>query len=419
MVKFTGNKTDRRIVMEKEFIPKLRFMVVSDIHIKDEDCIEEERFRSAISYAYSIARKNKDYDKLDALVIVGDFATSGTEIQMKKARKIIDECADCNETRIIASIASHETNHDGYEVTAERLRATMKCEPDEHTVINGFHFVSCSPSHSCRYDEGKQKWMAAELEKAAEDDFRKPIFVFQHPHNTDTVYGSMLWGEDDLMPIYVNYPQIIHFSGHSHAPINSPRSIHQHHFTSLGTGTLSYFEMDEFDKICKTFPEGKEKAAQMLIVEADEDNRVRVYPFDVITGNFFPYVWKIDTPSDPSTFIYTNARRFKTDVRPRFTDDAMIEFSDITDSSFRIDFTQAVIDEDYVNAYDINVINPAGRIVKRISIWSDYYYYDMPATRYAVFDGLKSGTEYTVEITASGFWFNFSANKLTGKTKTL
>ena len=105
----------------------------------------------------------------------------------------------------------------------------------------------------------------------------------------------------------MDYPQIIYFSGHSHAPINDPRSIHQKHFTSLGTGTLSYFELDEFDKITGTIPDDCEKAAQMLIVEADAQNRVRVYPFDILTNSFFPYIWKVDAPSDPSAFLYTDS----------------------------------------------------------------------------------------------------------------
>ena len=47
-------------------------------------------------------------------------------------------------------------------------------------------------------------------------------------------------------------------------------------------------ELDEFDKIYGTIPPNKENAAQMLFVEADADMRVRIYPYDVITSNFFP-----------------------------------------------------------------------------------------------------------------------------------
>ena len=86
--------TEAEIMLDKNFNPSLRFMVVSDIHIKDEECIEEQRFASALKYAYSIAQSSENYKKLDAIVIVGDFANSGTEIQMQKVRNILDAGVD-------------------------------------------------------------------------------------------------------------------------------------------------------------------------------------------------------------------------------------------------------------------------------------------------------------------------------------
>ena len=58
-----------------------------------------------------------------------------------------------------------------------------------------------------------------------------------------TVYGSELWYTNDLDGILEEYEQVVHFSGHSHFPINDPRSIWQGDFTALNTGTLSYAEM--------------------------------------------------------------------------------------------------------------------------------------------------------------------------------
>ena len=62
--------TEAETMLDKDFNPSLRFLVVSDIHIKDEKCIEEQRFASALKYAYSIARSSESYKKLDAIVIV-------------------------------------------------------------------------------------------------------------------------------------------------------------------------------------------------------------------------------------------------------------------------------------------------------------------------------------------------------------
>ncbi len=402
-----------------EFKPCLRAMIVSDIHIKDEHSVERERFEKAIRDAYSIARSNKYYQKLDVIGMVGDFADHGTPAQFKAARDIVDANVDLNETTVIASIASHEFMHDGVEAGYKNFREIFGGEPDTHTVVNGFHFVSITPSRGCNYHDDKKEWMAKELKEAAKDNKKKPIFVFQHPHNTGTVYGSTLWGEDDLISVYMNYPQILHFSGHSHAPINDPRSIHQQHFTCFGTGTLSYFELDEFDKVYGTIPTNKAQAAQMLIVEVDEDNRVRVYPYDVLTGNFFPYVWEIDTPSDPSTFKYTG-ERYKTTAAPYFADDAEIAVSAVTDTSFRVDFPQANPAEcdQYVNSYDIIVKNADNDIIRQYSIWSEYYFYDMPATLGIDVNDLDADSDYIVEIRANSFWMTSSKKNITAKVHT-
>ena len=141
-----------------------------------------------------------------------------------------------------------------------------------------------SSSHGCEYDPDKIESAANELKIAREKDPKKPIFFFQHPHLTDTVSGSIYWADESFIPTLMNYPQVIDFSGHSHVPINDPRSIHQRHFTCLGTGSLSYFELDEFDKHYGTCPPKKEDCAQMLIVEADENGAVRIYPYDVAPG---------------------------------------------------------------------------------------------------------------------------------------
>lgn len=403
---------------DKNFVPMLRFAVMSDLHVKTEDCIEEERLDSAIKYAYSIARNSESYKKLDAIVVVGDFANHGEEIEMQKVKKIFDANTDYGETNLIMSFASHETDRTGYEATAQRVKDILNQDADQHKIINGFHFVSFSPVRKCQYDENKIQWMAKELETAAQGGREKPIFVFQHPHNTNTVYGSILWGEDDLITTYMNYPQIVHFSGHSHAPINDPRSIHQKHFTSLGTGTLSYFELDEFDKLGGTKPADCEQAAQMLIVEVDAENRVRVYPFDIITGNFFPYTWKIDEPSNPDSFLYTS-ERYRTNVFPRFKKDAKITVSGITDSGFKVEFEQAEIDEDYVNCYNLVLKDGNGHIVRHSSIWSSYYLYDMPQKITAEFSGLDSNSEYSLTVRAEGFWNNISKDSLCTKIKTL
>lgn len=391
-------------------------MTVSDVHYKDEHTVERDRMQQAVQAAYALSEK-EEYSALDALYVVGDFANRGTETQMRAFKKTLDDNVKPG-TEINLSLASHEFMCDGEEAALRRFGEIFGMEPDTHKVINGFHFISVTCTKGCHFDEAKQEWVAKELEKAAADDPKKPIFFFQHPHIMGTVYGSANWGEDELTAILMNYPQVIDYSGHSHAPINDPRSIHQKHFTSLGTGTLSYFELDEFDKVYGTLPPNKEKAAQFLITEADAQGRVRIYPYDVISSDFFPFVWKIDTPWDPMSFIYTD-ERYKTTAAPWFEESAKAEITDVKADGFTVAFDQAKTENEYVDDYNVYVKNSDGIIVRNSTIWSEFYFHDMPETLSVTFDKLKKGEKYHVEIYANSFWKTRSKKPLVSEVAEL
>lgn len=403
-------------IMEN-FNPVLRFVAVSDVHYKSERTKETERMEKAMKAAYRIAEEHPTYKKLDALVVVGDFANSGEQVQMDLFKETLDNFTK-EETKKIMLISSHEFHGtEGMEGGYERFEKTFGQKGDQHNVVNGFHFISVSSNNGAGFKEDKVAFMAEELEKAAADDPKKPIFVFQHPHIQSTVYGSILWGESDFTPVMMNYPQIIDFSGHSHAPINDPRSIHQQHFTSLGTGTMTYFELDEFDTIYGTIPPGDEDAAQMTIVEADAEGRVRIYPYDVLTDNFFPRVWKIDTPYDPDSFLYTEAKRYANAEKVYFTGNEKIEIA-AEENECTVTFPQAKCDDEYVNGYEITVRRKSDGLIERhLSVWSGYYFYNMPETVTQKVEKLKSDTEYILEIKAYGFWKNYS-EKITKEFKT-
>lgn len=397
------------MAFDSNFKPVLRFMVVSDVHYRDEHSVERERMELAIKTAYRLSDA-EEYSKLDALYVVGDFATSGSRPQMLAFKDTLDRNLR-EETVAVLSMASHEFHGEGEEAALEKFREIYAQEPDTHKVINGYHFINVTSTNGCHFDDAKREWVAAELKKAAADNPRKPIFFFQHPHIMGTVYGSANWGEDELTDILMNYPQIIDFSGHSHAPINDPRSIHQRHFTCLGTGTLSYFELDEFDKYYGTLPPQKEKAAQMLIVEADADMRVRIYPYDLITENFFPMTWKIDSAWDVKSYLYTDAR-YRTEVAPYFEDDAKIVVSDVTEDGLRVTFDQAKTEDFYVNDYNVIVKTADGTTVRNSTLWSEYYFYEMPETLSVEFNGLDKNETYFVEVYAGSFWKTVSEKPL-------
>jgi hypothetical protein len=393
------------ICMTDRFTPILRFAALSDIHYKDQPTVERERFACALEKIYAYADSHARYRGVDAVAVIGDFADSGSETQMQAFKASLDKGLRPG-TALFISVASHEFNlqNGGEPAALERLTRIFGTPPDVHKVMKGFHFISLSTTKGTRFDEAKQAWAAAALKKAAADDPRRPIFFFQHPHISGTVYGCRDWGEKELYPILMNHPQVVDFSGHSHCPVNDPRSIHQKHFTSLGTGTLSYFELDEFDKVYGTIPPGGEQAAQFLIVEADAAGRVRVYPYDLIAGQFFPMVHNIDTPWEPESFTYTD-KRYETAETPRFAPGAAIKTQRITRDFCELEFPQAKLQNERVNDYLVTLRRVEDNLVaRRLSVWSGYYFYHMPEVLRVALTELAPGTAYTVELVAGSFW---------------
>lgn len=384
--------------------PVFRMVVMSDIHYKADVATEPERFNRGMAYAYKYASESK-YNKIDALYVVGDFANRGQEDEMQLFKKSLDENV-ASDTEVVLMLASHEFMSEGVDAAYEKLGRIYGKKPDAHKVFHGFHCISMSCDKGCSIHEGKQEWLKTQLEIAAADDWKKPIFVFQHPHLSDTVYGSINWGEDDIISILMNYPQIVDFSGHSHAPINDPRSVHQKYFSSFGTGSLSYFELDEFDKISGTVPPDAHECAQFLIVEADADNRVLVKPFDILSGEFFDNEWLIEKPYAPDSFVYTD-ERYRTPERPFFPENAVVSFAE-NENECIISFSQAQGKKERVDSYTVVIKEKTcGRIMRQINVTSSYYINKMPETINVSLGKLIPGV-YTAEICANGFWNNAS-----------
>ena len=382
----------------------MRMIVCSDIHCKEDVSTEPERLIKGIGEAYRYADRT-DYPHIDAIFTVGDFANLGTRKEMEMYKSCLDRSLR-SETVSVVTMASHEYRHDGYEGARTRFDEIFGQAPDTHTVVNGFHCIALTTQEACHLWGEKRTWLSGELKKAAADGGQKPIFVFQHPHIIDTVYGSKNWGYDDIYAILMDYPQVIDFSGHSHAPINDPRSVYQKHFTCFGTGSLSYFELDEFDFIHGTIPPEKEKCAQFLIVEAYDDGSVRVLPYDILSGKFFHAGAWIKTPFDPDSFVYTD-RRYLHPEKPFFDRETSVQVQ-VSDNAATVTFDAAHSPTERINAYRL-VLKRAdtGMILRQVRITSRYFLYEMPQAYSFTFDGLGPG-EYRVEITAEGFWHNAS-----------
>ncbi|MCF0233667.1 MAG: hypothetical protein HUK22_01660, partial [Thermoguttaceae bacterium] len=254
-------------------------------------------------------------------------------------------------------------------------------------------------------------------------DPKKPIFVLQHYHVTPTVYGSRgedNWGIDDLFETFQKHPRVVDFSGHSHYPINDPRSVWQGRFSAFGTGTLSYFEMGAEGGKYNKFPAGYNQAAQFYVVEVRKDNSVVLKPYDLITDSFFDVVYYVPQPGAVETYAYTD-ERYKTSEKPVWNADAAPTVSDIDSNGATLTFPQAAC-KDVVHSYRVEIERKTGKGVWEAFgaeyFWSEYYFRNVPKTMRCELGTLEGSGEYRAKIIALNPFFKESEKTLVAEFAT-
>ena len=394
---------------------KLRFAAMSDIHINGSTSqTEYKRFQQALDfmYSYSNEQSNKAFD---LLLVAGDMTNYGYENELKAFNAVVTEKIKEGTEKLFV-MGNHEFyNNDANDVAQKRWEDITGETKNSHKVVNGYHFIGVSPNSGSDFTY-ITKWVDDEIQKAIAEDPGKPIFFTQHHHISDTVYGSDDWGTNQLSAVLNKYPQIVNFSGHSHYPVNDPRSISQKNFTALGCGTLSYFELEK-GMVYGTLPPGNTNAAQFWVVEVYSDNSIMFKPYDLITKQFFPVDYKIENPTSKDSFVFTD-KRADASKAPSFASTAKLEVKDIKEKSASLVFDHATGD-DIVHSYLYHFTTKSdNKIALEFKTFSDFYYLSRPEKMTYLVTGLKPGTEYSVKITAINSYGKQSENSLKYDFKT-
>lgn len=304
-----------------DFSPVLRFAAVSDIHLDgDENQAAAKRFGELFKDMYSYS-DGEEYKSLDAVMVAGDFTGGGAEKQYEMFLKVVKENIK-EETALLTVLGNHEfidyRDEDatvGYKVYKKYISEDI----DTHTVINGYHFIGVSYDDDGKSFTRKTDWLRSEIEKAVREDNNKPVFVFQHPAPTATIYGSINWGDADVRKVLNGFPQVIDFSGHSHYAPMDPRSVWQGAFTAVGCGSLAAF-MGNLNYIDGD-KDAPGESGGFLLVEADEKGRVRIRIYDIVNHKFFPDCEYFFTDiADTKKRTYTWHKNKAADTAPGFGD---------------------------------------------------------------------------------------------------
>lgn len=390
----------------EDFTPVVRFFSCSDTHVTEyyEESNRAGRIKRLFEVAYDYAEKDSSYKQLDAAMFVGDCTDNGTDRQFEILAEEIN--AGKKEGTQILAIAAN--NHDGYigPSSLEKISEITGIPSDFHVVINGFHFIgiSASKSETLRYSPYQRIWLRKELKKAAEDAPGKPIFVCNHEHVLGTVYGSDIldgWGTPYFSDILAQYPQVVHFSGHSHYPLNDPRSVVQGSCTTVGTGSMSYVEYRYKTKI-KIRPGDGSRCAQAWIVEADAQNNVRLTGIDVNSGEILcRYVIPAECKNSEKVFTDTNLRRLSS--APAFPEGSALTVTNKGDGTFDVTAPAAEsTDGMIIFAYRIRVFNSLGIQTHTEYVLNDYYASD---TYESVTFNVKADSGSRFEITAENAYY--------------
>jgi 3',5'-cyclic AMP phosphodiesterase CpdA len=398
--------------------PELVFPVISDVHIDNGSTADMEKFRSAMD------QLNKVAPDQDAFVVVGDLTDYGYATEYDKFFNIYNEKKQ-------AGVNSMFTmgNHDywnGLSVKDAQARFLEKTGMESiyyHKEVNDYHFITLSPENSNThglYTVDQINWLGEQLEEAEKDSPGEPIFVFLHQHIKDTVYGSDLWGTQENKELLYNtlkkYPQVITFSGHSHYPLEDPRTIHQKDFTSVGTSSVSYLELEP-GKLQGFHPQGYQDISQGIVVEV-YNNEVVIKKRDFHKDDWVGDPWVVKSPARINKYKYTENRDQE---KPNFKskDEASIVAEKSTLRSLNIAFPQAT-DNLFVHSYRIKAINKeTGKIDADFTAFSDFYYDPVPKKLEFPVNGLNPGTAYEIEVQALDSFGNQSKTnlKVEGTTK--
>lgn len=356
-----------------------RFMVCSDTHISSPDDFKLDRIKDAISLSYDIASNDKDYKKLDAVIFVGDITDSGTDEQFDAFGKTVKNVVRPG-TEILAVAAFQHDSWTNGKKCLEKVSSITGKDSDFHAVINGFHFIGLSTSEkdNTKYDISQRIWLEKQLREAKNDGPDRPVFVFHHEHTEGTVYGSENWGTGYFKDILFRYPQVVHFSGHSHYPLNDPRSIWQGRFTAVGTGSLNYMEF-KIDGEEPIHPAGCENTAQIWIVEVGKDNTVRLMGYDAI-NSYKLCEYYVTCPAKTSSNVYSPRNRRALASAPEFENGAAISVSPDGDK-YNISVPAAKSTDGMpVFLYRLAVTTPAGNQVLSDYVVNNFWQRDIYET---------------------------------------
>ena len=279
-----------------------KFYVISDTHFGSGDAVG--RVTNALNNLYSFE------SDIDAIIVNGDLTDGGQPAQYEEFRSVLED-----ESILPSYVARYYVmgNHEWF-VGANALENynALGHDHSKYFDIKGYPFiyVGLSGSNEGDYSEDDLEFLRESLADAAVRYAGRPIFVFTHVPVYGTTHGSSDeeggWGNRDLYDIFKDYPQIIHFCGHTHFSLRDPKALWQGAFTSIDDGgTLNCWINPGMDIDGET-PEGYTEVQEGVIVSVEDLTNVNVRRIDTHRGEEIEPSWNFGAPYDGTNMPYAS-----------------------------------------------------------------------------------------------------------------
>ena len=420
------------------FVPVLRFVVTSDVHIRnDTDKITgHEQLAKLYETAYAYSEAHPVYDKLDAIFFNGDNTQGGSQQQQTYFFNYLKQHTKPG-TYALATMGNHEFKATGQNyndpvgATEKFLEYSGYETTDTRFELGGYQFIAFAPdrynkSKNLYFTESKLAWLKQELDAAVVATPDKPIFVLQHQPPYGTMKGTYGTAADKgLKNLLVNYPQVIDFSGHTHCSLSDPRIIWQGEFTAINSGGIAYLDVpimngtndqgggraidEEGSWIGVSEDSAVRNAGMYYIVEVDANHTVRVLTYNMFTESLYGEPFILDS-IDPADFIYTDARRDSA-VQPEFPAGAALQLRSDNYKNLQFSIPQASC-KDVVQSYRVEVYQDGSKIQTLYRLSGANYGEAAPKTVNTYVKDLTPNTSYTIKVYATSS-YNLDSAPLT------
>ena len=369
-----------------------KFFVISDTHFGSGDAVS--RVTNVLNNLYSF-----DSD-IDAIIVNGDLTDGGQPDQYEQFRSVLED-----ESILPSYVARYYVmgNHEWFVgENAMENYSVLGQDHNKYFDIKGYPFiyVGLSGGGEQDYSEESYEFLRESLADAAVRYAGRPIFVFTHIPVYGTTHGSGDtdggWGNKRFYDIFKDYPQIIHFCGHTHFSLRDPKALWQGAFTSIDDGTSNYCYLNPGIDVDGSTPAGTSDVQEGLIVSVEDLTNVNVRRIDSRRGEEIEPAWDFGAPYDGTNMPYAS---YTGGEAPYFPDTQVTTEEGQSDER-TITFTQAV-DDDVVLYYKVSVKNSAGEEVATGNRCSSFYLgSEMPKTRSITLNGLPQGEELYAEVIA-------------------